>query len=296
MKKNYRPESDCLNCGYEVDINFCSYCGQENLQIKESFGQVIKHVVSDYFHFDHQLLHTLKPLFFQPGKLTNEYMAGHRTHYLHPVKMYIFISVAYFLLLFQSANAIRQDGAISTIIPPVTTATSYPTYMDGQRKLLPGLRDNFLLRLYNKKAFFYQEKYGSRAGEVFLNEFKHNIPKMMFILLPLFATILFIAFRDNKQYYVVHLFHSLHLHCFLFLFIALIILLQILLPVGSGLSGWLKLVATFYISWYIFQSFRTVYHRSKLRTVLKMIWISVSYLFTFAISISVALLITALLS
>jgi hypothetical protein len=95
--KNYRLENDCLNCGTKVAIRFCTNCGQENLQIKESFGQVMKHAVSDYFHFDHQLLHTLKPLFFQPGKLTNEYMAGRRTQYLHPVKMYLFMSVVYIL-------------------------------------------------------------------------------------------------------------------------------------------------------------------------------------------------------
>ncbi|NNU33074.1 DUF3667 domain-containing protein [Mucilaginibacter sp. S1162] len=63
---------------------------------------MMNHAISDYFHFDHQFFHTLKPLLFKPGKLTNEYMAGKRVQYLHPVKMYIFISLVYFLLLFQS--------------------------------------------------------------------------------------------------------------------------------------------------------------------------------------------------
>ncbi len=106
MKKHYRTENDCLNCGAELQGKFCHVCGQENLQIKESFGHMMEHAISDYFHFDHQFFNTLKPLLFKPGFLTNEYMAGRRVSYLHPVKMYIFISVVYFLLLFQSGQQV----------------------------------------------------------------------------------------------------------------------------------------------------------------------------------------------
>jgi len=67
---------------------------------------MMNHAISDYFHFDHQFFHTLKPLFFKPGFLTNEYLAGRRAQYLHPVKMYIFISIVYFLLLFQSNHQV----------------------------------------------------------------------------------------------------------------------------------------------------------------------------------------------
>ena len=100
MKKHYRAENDCLNCGATLQGKFCHVCGQENLEIKESFGHLMNHAVSDYFHFDDKFFNTLKPLLFKPGKLTNEYMAGKRASYLHPVKMYIFISFIYFVLLF----------------------------------------------------------------------------------------------------------------------------------------------------------------------------------------------------
>src|SRR5476651_1803657 len=104
MKKHYRAENDCLNCGATLQGKFCHVCGQENLEIKESFGHMMNHAISDYFHFDYQFFHTLKPLFFKPGLLTNEYMAGRRVQYLHPVKMYIFISLVYFLLFFKTGH------------------------------------------------------------------------------------------------------------------------------------------------------------------------------------------------
>src|ERR1700748_1513966 len=106
MKKHYRKENDCLNCGTILQGHYCHVCGQENLQIKESFGHMMNHAISDYFHFDHQFFHTLKPLLFKPGFLTNEYMAGRRAQYLHPVKMYIFISLVYFVLLFQNSHKV----------------------------------------------------------------------------------------------------------------------------------------------------------------------------------------------
>src|SRR3954468_22171136 len=116
MEKHYRKENDCLNCGATLKGKFCSNCGQENLQIKESFGHMMNHAISDYFHFDHQFFHTLKPLLFKPGKLTTEYMAGHRVQYLHPVKMYIFISLIHFLLLFKNDHKeyIKMDDKQTT--------------------------------------------------------------------------------------------------------------------------------------------------------------------------------------
>src|ERR1700742_2970029 len=119
MKKHYRQENDCLNCGTTLQGHYCHVCGQENLQIKESFGHMMNHAISDYFHFDHQFFHTIKPLLFKPGYLTNEYMAGRGARNLHPVKMYIFISIVYFLLVFQSGARVVN---VNNTPAKVTTA------------------------------------------------------------------------------------------------------------------------------------------------------------------------------
>ena len=117
MKKHYRTDTNCLNCGTMLQGKYCHHCGQENLEIKESFGHMMNHAVSDYFHFDHQFFHTLKPLLFKPGMLTNEYTAGRRMQYLHPIKMYIFISVVYFLLLFKTGS--QETKQINAPAKPV---------------------------------------------------------------------------------------------------------------------------------------------------------------------------------
>jgi len=355
MKKHYRHENDCLNCGTVLEGKFCHNCGQENLQIRENFGHMMNHAVSDYFHFDHQFFHTLKPLLLQPGKLTNEYMAGRRVQYLHPVKMYIFISIVYFLLLFQSAgeskkndktpgkrvnteqglnaakkeieknpgltakqkkaieNAIGQQKVVTNYglttvtdtdpdykqgkqswFHPSTDDTTYQQYIAGQKKLPEDERNGFFERQWNKKTLTYREKYGSMAGEVFIEDLKHNTPKMMFLLLPLFALILKLAFWKNKKYYVEHLIYSFHFHCFLFLFLTFLMILQLIIPHDWGIMGWITFLATVYITWYVYRSLRTVYHRNRFRTISKMIGMSFMYFFAFTFCISLIFFVTAL--
>ena len=59
-----RIEKDCLNCGTLVQGRFCQLCGQENVEVKESFFQLIKHFLADLTHFDGKLWKTLQLLLF----------------------------------------------------------------------------------------------------------------------------------------------------------------------------------------------------------------------------------------
>lgn len=351
MKKHYRHENDCLNCGTVLDGKFCHNCGQENLQIKENFGHLMNHAVSDYFHFDHQFFHTLKPLLFKPGKLTNEYMAGRRVQYLHPIKMYIFISLIFFLLYFKHSNVteepvrnvkkpvnkeavdsarrviaanpmlsketkntlnkmvskgmavnidtdgnIEQENTESYSMDQTITDTkdsTYAQYLARQDKLPSEQKDGYFKRVLEKKKFDYK-KHGGSAKELMMEEFKHNVPKMMFILLPLFALILRFTFWQNKKFYVEHLIFSFHLHCFLFLFLTVAMLLKIFIPEAWELNGCIDTVVTIGSIVYIFQALRAVYHRSKTRTALKMIGMSFSYSIAVTVCLLLVFVITAM--
>jgi hypothetical protein len=346
MKKHYRKENDCLNCGAELQGKYCHACGQENLQIKESFGHMMNHAISDYFHFDHQFFHTLKPLLFKPGKLTNEYMAGRRVQYLHPVKMYIFISLVYFVLLFQSGfEPVKinngNDGKVkgkkalvatnkeldsiskidttdkdddddeNTVSanhqkthysifgddvddPKRKNDTTYELYLNSQQKLPADQRDGFFHRLIRKREY----ELNANAKEVKKNlveGLKHNTPKMMFLLLPLFALLLRITFWKNKKFYVEHLIYSFHLHCFLFLFLAIMMLLKMAIPVAwSGVGTCLDIASTLIAIWYIYTSLRVVYRRSSGRTITKMFGLAFSYMFVFSFCMLGLVIIVAL--
>lgn len=95
-----RKEKICLNCGAALHGRFCHYCGQENIEPKDSFWHLVTHFVYDIIHFDGKFFSTLKYLLFRPGFLSHEYLRGRRADYLHPIRMYVFTSAFFFLIFF----------------------------------------------------------------------------------------------------------------------------------------------------------------------------------------------------
>lgn len=95
-----RKEKICLNCGAALHGRFCHYCGQENIEPKDSFWHLVTHFVYDIIHFDGKFFSTLKYLLFKPGFLSHEYLRGRRADYLHPIRMYVFTSAFFFLIFF----------------------------------------------------------------------------------------------------------------------------------------------------------------------------------------------------
>lgn len=102
--QHLRKDKTCLNCGAEVPERFCSHCGQENVETKESFGHLVAHFFQDITHYDSKLLLTLKYLFFYPGLLTKRYVQGHRMDFVNPIRLYVFTSFIFFLLLGSTAE------------------------------------------------------------------------------------------------------------------------------------------------------------------------------------------------
>ncbi len=95
-----RTEKDCLNCGAWVAGRFCQVCGQENVEMKETFWHLLTHFFNDITHYDGKFFSTVRLLLLKPGFLTAEYVRGRRMAYLHPIRMYVFTSAFFFLLYF----------------------------------------------------------------------------------------------------------------------------------------------------------------------------------------------------
>lgn len=91
----------CANCGFELDddFQFCPKCGQERDHQNENFRSFINHFLKDYFTFDSKIFKSLSPLIIKPGFLTTEFRSGKRVNYIPPLRMYILISILFFLLL-----------------------------------------------------------------------------------------------------------------------------------------------------------------------------------------------------
>ncbi len=95
-----RKEKVCLNCGAALYGRYCHACGQENIEPKESAWGLVTHFFYDITHFDGKFFSTVKYLLIRPGFLSREYMLGRRAKYLNPVRLYVFTSAFFFLILF----------------------------------------------------------------------------------------------------------------------------------------------------------------------------------------------------
>jgi uncharacterized protein DUF3667 len=108
-----RKEPTCLNCQTSpLYGRFCHVCGQENLEPKETVWHLVQHFFNDITHFDGKFFSTVKYLLRRPGFLSAEYVKGRRAAYLNPIRMYVFTSAIFFIILFSlpsSRNVIKVN-------------------------------------------------------------------------------------------------------------------------------------------------------------------------------------------
>ncbi|GAA0552676.1 uncharacterized protein DUF3667 [Chitinophaga japonensis] len=319
-----RQDKHCLNCGTEVPERYCTHCGQENAVTHESFGHLVKHFVGDVLHYDSQFLTTLKYLLFRPGRLTKEYIAGRRAAYVNPIKLYIFISFIFFLLLAMIPNgqghgegghnkvSIEKGGDPVPVVLDALTAVDdtlqkvldeggvhrkdslivvtglpgakgrYRTlheYDSVQQQLPADKRDGALERRLRRRTLDMKEHYEEGS---FWEAIKHHGPKLMFVLLPLFALFLKGIYNWKRWYYTDHAIFSLHLHCFAFIVLMLALLLDHWFSDSDTFTGYGLLL----IFGYLVFALRNAYGQSFLRSLWKgtvlMFVYGISFAFVFA--------------
>lgn len=93
----------CANCHYVFEParpdEFCPRCGQQNHAIDLRVGHVVEEFLEGVFHFDGKVFSTARLLLLHPGELTRRFLAGHRVPYVPPIRLYVFISFVFFLLV-----------------------------------------------------------------------------------------------------------------------------------------------------------------------------------------------------
>jgi hypothetical protein len=133
---------ECKNCGTPVEVLYCSNCGQSIQEFRVSVHKLIMDFLGDYFTFDSKLIRSLRPLFFEPGFLTNAFMEGKRVPYIPPLRMYIFCSVIFFLTLTlaTSGGSVKDDGPIPSAAYHLVTDDRAPE--DMRQALVDYLYEN----------------------------------------------------------------------------------------------------------------------------------------------------------
>ena len=125
----------CLNCENDISEkdNFCSQCGQVNDLQKVSLKQYLSAYFDDFFSFDSRLLKTIVQLIFKPGYVTKNYVEGRRMRYMNPFKLYLQITILFFLVIsiFKTIDQFKLEDSSSTKIAEEFNANNSAAAIDS---------------------------------------------------------------------------------------------------------------------------------------------------------------------
>lgn len=299
----------CLNCNSKLCDNakYCSNCGQKIDSPIISFKDLLKDIVEDYFSIDSKIFKSLIPLIFKPGFLTLEYIRGKRVSYIPPFRMFLIISIFYFLFL---SIVNKNDDFIRVTNSPGSIDTTYNNKVDsinqhehikisfsklGDSKMILvmkhlndsieqafitkyGLKayvdsvfanENFSYRFIARKLYAMYLTDGKNLGKLMFK----SVQKLVFIMAPIMALILFAIYFRKKIFYLQHLIFGFHFHAFIFLMFFLDDALIYYL-----LRHWSSILILIIILIYLFFALKRVYQQNWGKTFLKFIFLVFGYI------------------
>ena len=226
----------CANCGAALQGRFCHACGQKAVGHQLTIRDLLHEALHEFANFDGKIVQTAKRLVFSPGFLTNEFLAGRRARYISPIRVYLTCSLLFFGLAALAPNTSRS-------VITVTRSDSNARPADaGQHQLT-------------------NDEVRDRIGESFV----HTMPRVMFVLMPVFALLTWAFYRKRQPYYVAHVYHAIHFHAFVFLLMAAWILFALGGHTLRAIANVLPLVACSY--YYV--SLSRVFGGSLTQTIVK---------------------------
>jgi len=222
--------SQCRNCQTRLDSAYCPTCGQRDVDLDRPIWSLIGDIVKETFELDGRTALTIKDLFLHPGMLTYEFLAGRRRTYTPPLRLYLVISISFFILVAWLA----QSGIL----------------------LAPGQDPGF----------------DAAVQARFLSD---DLPRLMFVLLPVFALLLKIVYV--RRLYFDHLIFSLHLHSAAYVVLAAMLPLEDLAN-RHVLLMILQVVVLAYFLVYFVMAVRRVYQSSWPALAFKSAIVLISYM------------------
>jgi uncharacterized protein DUF3667 len=234
--------------------SFCQSCGQKAASTHLGLHEVLHEVTHEFVHVDSKIFQTIKVLITKPGQLTVDLVAGRRIRYVGPLRLYLTASLLFFLLLTALPGGRESVLNVNMSNQPSRgwTVRMGPVKQEPQTSLPPEVE---------------------RMREEVADRIIHNLPRVVFALVPVAALLTFVVYRRRQPYYVAHLYYSVHMHSFVFLGAAA----NVLLSRGGTAGDLLALANVVWIGAYHFIALRRFFGESWGRTIWKGVAIAVLY-------------------
>jgi len=264
--------TSCLNCGASLQGSFCAQCGQRAVPADPTVSELASDVFHELSGYDGRIASTFRNL-LHPGRLTIDYLQGRRARYLSPVKLYLTVSVIYFLVAASApeisnrpAAQVRTGGGVTINLSGPQVNNGTPLTAEDRAELEKSIAEApWFLRGMLKSIS--EDAAGFRARLFTI------MPRVFFAMLPVFAGIVALFYRGRR--FPAALVFAAHLHAFAFLTFAISEAAKMTRsPVFAAIVAGIVLIA---FTWYALASLRAVFGGRWPMTVVKALGIGVAY-------------------
>jgi hypothetical protein len=106
---------NCKNCQTKLQegARYCLQCGQSGVNLHRPFVIVTKEMLHELLDIDGRLWLTLRTMLSKPGQLTLEFNQGKRVKYTPPLRLYLAISILFFIIFSSIYQVYEPDRAIT---------------------------------------------------------------------------------------------------------------------------------------------------------------------------------------
>ncbi len=294
------PPTTCGNCGAALTGPYCANCGQHAHASARGLGAVLHDAWHDITHVDGRLWHTLWLLLREPGRLTQEYFKERRVRYLPPVRLYLVLSVLFFGLGISTAGVQDGPGAAAPANGTADAGTHPGTedyHWDFDQGVPCDKIESIASARVDRALRAACERNNASHWSELPRTLMRNVPKMMFIFLPLMAAVMLLLYWWPRRYYVEHLVFLLHNHSAVFLVFLLLKPLEWLGQIWSPLAPIAPTgfaVALLYLAWYPYAAMRRYYGQGRGLTALKYLVVASAYAVFLALTLAGTAVISAL--
>ena len=269
----------CKNCGTAVLGRYCAHCGQAADVHVPTTAELAHEVLEGLTHSDSRLWRTLTALWLKPGGLTQEFVAGRRVAYLPPFRLYLVLSVLFFVI----ASVSHSDGEATPLNLSQGSPASRIARCDGINFESFGQHPDLNQRIQQACKSIMRDN-GANLQHLALA----TLSKAMFIFLPLVAFLNMLLYWRPKYRYAEQLLFIVHLHAFFFS--AAIVMLaatnaEYFWPKLRGSSDVVETLLGWTVSVYTVIAVRRVFARSWTGALFKALALACIYLTVFALTV-----------
>jgi len=273
----------CKNCDAVLLGRYCVNCSQAADVHVPSTMELVHEFLEGLTHSDSRLWRTLTLLWFKPGKLTQEFVAGRRVAYLPPFRLYLILSIVFFLIASVTdmrTEVIRFDDANK---PAAAGSTTRLTSCQDINSLEFKSHSEWKQRLQHACEAIVRDN-----GNNLMHVAIATMSKAMFIFLPLVAFLHMLLYWRPRYRYAEHLLFFIHLHAFYFS-VAIVMICAInaahAWPKFAGASDILETLLGWCIAIYTLIAMRRVFGRSWAGTLFKAVLLFFVYSIVFALTL-----------